>query len=72
MSELAYDINNNRVVGGKYTMPAIALAPIVGSKIGSAAINSAFASHGLNHAVNEGVNGFGDAVTTGLELIPLS
>lgn len=71
MSELAYDINNNRVVGGKYTMPAIALAPVVGSKIGSAAINSAFASHGLNHAVNEGVDGFGDAVLTGLEIAPL-
>ena len=71
MSELAYDINNNRVVGGKYTMPAIALAPVVGSKIGSAAINSAFAAHGLNHAVNEGVDGFGDAVLTGLEIAPL-
>ena len=71
MSELAYDINNNRVVGGKYTMPAIALAPVIGSKIGGAAINSAFASHGLNHAVNEGVNGIGDAVLTGLEMAPL-
>lgn len=71
MSELAYDINNNRVVGGKYTMPAIALAPFMGSKIGGAAINSAFAAHGLNHAINEGVDGFGDAVTTGLEMAPL-
>ena len=48
MSELTYDINNNRVVGGKYTMPAIALAPVIGSKIGSAAINSAFAAHGAS------------------------
>lgn len=72
MSELAYDINNNRVVSGKYTMPAIALAPVIGSKIGGAAINSAFGAHGLNHAINEGIDGIGDAVTTGLELIPLS
>lgn len=71
MSELAYDINNNRVVGGKYTMPAIALAPFMGSKIGGAAINSAFAAHGLNHAISEGVDGFGDAVSTGLEIAPL-
>ena len=48
MSELAYDINNNRVVGGKYTMPAIALAPVIGSKIGGTAINSAFAAHGAS------------------------
>lgn len=71
MSELAYDINNNRVVGGKYTMPAIALAPVLSNPVGEAAINSAFSAHGLNHAVNEGVDGFGDAVLTGLEIAPL-
>lgn len=74
MSELAYDINNNRVVGGKYTMPAIAAvaaAPLLGNVYGNAAVNSAFAAHGLNHAVNEGVDGFGDAVFTGLEMAPL-
>ena len=71
MSELAYDINNNRVVSGKYTMPAIALAPVLSNPVGEAAINSAFSAHGLNHAVNEGVDGFGDAVLTGLEIAPL-
>ena len=71
MSELAYDINNNRVVSGKYTMPAIALAPVLSNPVGEAAINSAFSAHGLNHAVNEGVDGFGDAVLTGLEIVPL-
>ena len=71
MSELAYDINNNRVVSGKYTMPAIALAPVFSNPVGEAAINSAFSAHGLNHAVNEGVDGFGDAVLTGLEIVPL-
>lgn len=74
MSELAYDINNNRVVSGKYTMPtiaAVAASPFLGNVYGNAAINSAFAAHGLNHAVNEGVNGIGDAVLTGLEMAPL-
>lgn len=71
MSELAYDINNNRVVSGKYTMPAIALAPVLSNPVGEAAINSAFSAHGLNHAVNEGVDGFDDAVLTGLEIAPL-
>lgn len=74
MSELAYDINNNRVIGGKYTMPtiaAVAASPFLGNAYGNAAINSAFAAHGLNHAVNEGVDGFGDAVLTGLEIAPL-
>lgn len=37
----------------------------------SSAIESAFAGHGLNHAVNEGINGYGDAATTAMELIPL-
>lgn len=71
MSELAYDINNNRVVSGKYTMPAIALAPVLSNPVGEAAINSAFSAHGLNHAVNEGVDGFDDAVLTGLEIATL-
>lgn len=74
MSELAYDINNNRVVGGKYTMPAIATVaavPLLGNVYGNAAVNSAFAAHGLNHAINEDVDGFGDAVLTGLEIAPL-
>lgn len=74
MSELAYDINNNRVVGGKYTMPAIAAvaaSPLLGNVYGNAAVNSAFAAHGLNHAVNEGVDGIGDAAVTTLEMLPL-
>lgn len=74
MSELTYDINNNRVVGGKYTMPAIAAvaaSPILGNVYGNAAVNSAFAAHGLNHAVNENIDGLGDAAVTTLEMLPL-
>lgn len=37
----------------------------------SSAIESAFAGHGLNHTINEGINGYGDAATTAMELIPL-
>ena len=37
----------------------------------SSAIESAFTGHGLNHAINEGINGYGDAATTAMELIPL-
>ena len=37
----------------------------------SSAIESAFAGHGLNHAVNEGINGLDDAAMTALEVAPL-
>ena len=37
----------------------------------SSAIESAFAGHGLNHAINEGVDGWGDAAMTALEMVPL-
>lgn len=32
---------------------------------------SAFGAHGLNHAINEGINGWGDAAMTTLEVAPL-
>lgn len=37
----------------------------------SSAIESAFAGHGLNHVINEGINGYEDAATTAMELTPL-
>lgn len=71
---------------GKYTMPAIAstwLAPLgqafAGSTIAgvpattwaNTAMAAGFAGHGLNHAVNEGINGWGDAAMTAMEVTPL-
>jgi hypothetical protein len=54
------------VVGGG-ELAATALAnPYV-----DAAITSAFAGHGLNHAINESIDGWGDAAMTALELTPL-
>lgn len=35
------------------------------------AVEAGFAGHGLNHAVNEGVDGWGDAAMTALEITPL-
>lgn len=67
---------------GKYTMPAIAASallpvageaayPILTNPYVDAGIASAFAGHGLNHAINEGIDGWGDAAMTALELAPL-
>lgn len=36
-----------------------------------AGLTSYFGAHGLNHAINEGVNGWGDAAMTALEVAPL-
>lgn len=72
---------------GKYTMPAIAasaLLPLLGKAAASTSIagipattwastaaTAGFAGHGLNHWLNEGINGWGDAAMTALELAPL-
>lgn len=67
---------------GKYTMPAIAASallpvageaayPILANPYVDASITSAFAGHGLNHAINEGIDGWGDAAMTALEVTPL-
>ena len=72
---------------GKYTMPVIAataLLPWLGEAAASTSIagipattwaNTAaaagFAGHGLNHAINEGIDGWGDATMTALEVTPL-
>lgn len=34
-------------------------------------MRSYFGSHGLNHAINEGIDGWGDAALTALEVMPL-
>ena len=63
-------------------MPAIAasaLLPVAGEAAYplltnpyiDAAATSAFAGHGLNHAINEGIDGWGDATMTALEVTPL-
>ena len=36
-----------------------------------AGLTSYFGAHGLNHAINEGIDGWGDAAMTALELTPL-
>jgi len=72
---------------GKYTMPAIAasaLLPLAGEAFAGStiagvpattwantALTAGFAGHGLNHAINEGINGWGDAAMTALEVAPL-
>lgn len=71
---------------GKYTMPAVAsawLAPLgeafAGTTIAgvpattwaNTAMAAGFAGHGLNHTINESINGWGDAAMTALELAPL-
>ena len=45
--------------------------PILTNPYVDAGITSAFAGHGLNHAINEGIDGWGDAAMTALELTPL-
>ena len=71
---------------GKYTMPAIAAAPFLtwageatypylsaalANPYVDAGLTSAFAGHGLNHAINEGIDDWGDAAMTALEVTPL-
>lgn len=45
--------------------------PILTNPYVDKGIASAFAGHGLNHWINEGINGYGDAFMTALELTPL-
>lgn len=87
IGELKYDLDNGIPVGGKYTMPAIAasaLLPLAGEAFAGtsiagipaitwadAALTAGFGAHGLNHAINEGIEGWGDAAMTALELAPL-
>jgi len=70
---------------GKYTMPAVlspllaplgeAAYPYVSSTLSNpyvdAGLTSTFGAHGVNHIVNEGTNGWGDAAMTALEIAPL-
>lgn len=45
--------------------------PVLTNPYVDAALTSGFAGHGLNHAINEGVDGWGDATMTALEVTPL-
>ena len=72
---------------GKYTMPAIAssaLLPVAGEAFAGTTIagvpattwantvlSAGFAGHGLNHTVNEDIDGWEDAAITALEIAPL-
>ena len=72
---------------GKYTMPAIAasaLLPVAGEAVAGTsiagiptmtwadtALTAGFAGHGLNHTINEGIDGWRDAAMTALEVAPL-
>lgn len=82
LGELKYQANNNIPIDGKYTMPAIAanaLLPIAGEAaytVGATpyintALSAGFAGHGINHAVNEGIQDYEDAAITALEIAPL-
>lgn len=48
-----------------------AAAPILANPYIDAALTSGFGAHGLNHAINEGIDGWGDAAMTALEVTPL-
>lgn len=48
-----------------------AAAPVVANPYVDAALTSGFGTHGLNHAINEGIDGWGDAAMTALEVTPL-
>ena len=72
---------------GKYTMPAIAstgLLPWLGEAAATtnvagvplmtwadAGLTAGFGAHGLNHLMKDGINGWGDAAMTALEVAPL-
>ena len=83
MREAAYRAKDGTLaLQGKYTMPVIAASallplageaayPLLTNPYVDAAATSAFAGHGLNHAINEGTDGWGDAAMTALELAPL-
>lgn len=82
LRELQYKWDNNIPIDGKYTIPAIAATaalpllgeaayPILTNPYVDAGITSAFGAHGLNHAINEGVDGYGDAAMTAMEIAPL-
>lgn len=83
-SELSWRAQNDPssiALQGKYTMP-IVLSPLL-AKAGEAAyaagltpyieagLTSAFAAHGLNHWMNEGINSGLDAAMTAMEIAPL-
>ena len=46
--------------------------PVLTNPYVDAALTSGFAGHGMNHVVNEGINGWEDAVITSLEVAPLT
>lgn len=85
--EAAYRVKDGTLaLQGKYTMPAIAAAPFLAwageaaypyvsaalaNPYVDAGIKSAFAGHGINHSINENVDGLGDAAMTAMELAPL-
>lgn len=87
LRELQYKWDNNIPIDGKYTMPAIAasaLLPLAGTAFANttlagipattwadAALTAGFGAHGLNHATNEGIDGWGDAAMTAMEIAPL-
>lgn len=48
-----------------------AVAPILANPYIDAVATSAFTGHGLNHAINEGIDGLDDAAMTTLEVAPL-
>ena len=48
-----------------------AAAPVLANPYVDAALTSGFSTHGLNHAINEGIDDWGDAAMTALEVAPL-
>ena len=44
---------------------------LLGNPYFNTAVEAGFAGHGLNHAINEGIDGWGDAAMTAMELTPL-
>jgi hypothetical protein len=48
-----------------------AITGLLGNPYFNTAVEAGFAGHGLNHIVNDGVDGWGDAAMTALEVTPL-
>ena len=48
-----------------------AVTGLLGNPYFNTAVEAGFAGHGLNHIVNDGVDGWGDAAMTALEMTPL-
>lgn len=64
------------IIAGGDALASSALGKVITKGITNPYTNafstSAFGAHGLNHAINEGINGWGDVAITALEMVPIT